>query len=98
MWHNVSFDRHVLNNHGVECGGLGGDTMHMARMYDASRLQGGGPGYSLEALSSDPVIMRASSGNSSWASKTGMSKTFEQPVIKKDGTEVGANRGVQVDS
>jgi hypothetical protein len=48
VWHNFSFDRHVLNNHGIECNGLAGDTMHMARMFDASRLQGGGSGYSLE--------------------------------------------------
>ena len=89
VWHNFSFDRHVLNNHNVECGGLAGDTIHMARMYDASRLQGGGPGYGLEALSSDPKVMRRKDSEAAGvAKKTGMKEIFEQPVIKKDGTEV----------
>ena len=32
VWHNYSFDRAVLFNHGISCAGLGGDTMHMARL------------------------------------------------------------------
>lgn len=69
----------------MECNGLAGDTIHMARMFDASRLQGGGSGYSLEALSSDAEIMKRFG---KVESKTSMKKLFEQPVIKKDGTAV----------
>ena len=45
VWHNYSFDRHVLYNHSIDTKGLGGDTMHMARLWDSSRQK-----YSLEAL------------------------------------------------
>lgn len=51
VWHNYGFDRHALQSMGVVCDGFGGDTMHMARMHDASRKYGGG--YSLEGLSGD---------------------------------------------
>ncbi|GLE10227.1 hypothetical protein PINS_up022265 [Pythium insidiosum] len=37
VWHNYSFDRHVLYNHGIDVQGLGGDTMHMARLTAATR-------------------------------------------------------------
>jgi V8-like Glu-specific endopeptidase len=54
VWHNYGFDRHVLANMGIHCAGFGGDTLHMARLHDASRkLQGG---YSLESLSSDQQV------------------------------------------
>ncbi|KAA8499682.1 DNA polymerase I A, chloroplastic/mitochondrial [Porphyridium purpureum] len=36
VWHNYSFDRAVLYNHGIDVQGLGADTMHMARLYDTS--------------------------------------------------------------
>ena len=49
VWHNYSFDRHVLERHGLAMRGFGGDTMHMARLWDSSRMMRGG--YSLEALS-----------------------------------------------
>jgi DNA polymerase I len=48
VWHNYSFDRHVLNNHGINVAGFGGDTMHMARLVDTSRKR-----YSLEELCND---------------------------------------------
>jgi len=48
VWHNYSFDRHVLKRMGVWPGGFAGDTMHMARLWDSSRK---GKGYSLEDLS-----------------------------------------------
>ena len=51
VWHNYGFDRHVLYNHGVDVVGFGGDTMHMARLWDASRLAG----YSLAALTEELV-------------------------------------------
>lgn len=52
-WHNYSFDRHVLGNvraggQPMQAAGFYADTMHMARLWDASRK---GKGYSLEALS-----------------------------------------------
>jgi DNA polymerase-1 len=40
-WHNYSFDRHILYNHGIDVKGFGGDTMHMARLSDPSRLRYG---------------------------------------------------------
>lgn len=58
VWHNYSFDRHVLENmyiineHGedvkISLRGLGGDTMHMARLWDSSRT--GTKNYSLASL------------------------------------------------
>lgn len=47
VWHNYSFDRHVLSNHGIGCKGFTADTMHLARLWDSSRQ---GKGYSLESL------------------------------------------------
>ena len=37
MWHNYSFDRAVLWNHEIDVRGFGGDTMHMARLWDSNR-------------------------------------------------------------
>lgn len=47
MWHNYGFDRHVFYNHGINVRGFAGDTMHMARLYDASKVFGQ---YALAAL------------------------------------------------
>ena len=47
-WHNYGYDRHILFNHGIDCKGFGGDTMHMARLFDPSLMPGQ---YSLEAQS-----------------------------------------------
>ena len=56
VWHNYSFDRHVMHNDPlrIDCRGFAGDTMHMARLWDSSRnrLSGGG-GHNLTALSHD---------------------------------------------
>ena len=54
-WHNYGFDRHVLNNEGIDVKGFVIDTMHMARLVDTARdkMSGNGTGYSLEALSDD---------------------------------------------
>ena len=49
VWHNYSFDRHVMERLGIHMAGFDGDTMHMARLWDSSRTGRGG--YSLEALS-----------------------------------------------
>lgn len=47
IWHNYGFDRHILNNHGINVSGFGGDTMHMARLADPSR---GPKEYSLSSV------------------------------------------------
>ena len=47
-WFNYGFDRHILYNHGINCQGFGGDSMHMARLVDPSR---GPKAYSLSKLS-----------------------------------------------
>ena len=77
VWHNYGFDRHVMWNEGIDCQGFGGDTMHMARLQDTSRLRAGtGLGYSLEALTGELLSMR----------KRPMSELFGVPRIRKDGT------------
>lgn len=38
VFHNYGFDRHIFYNHGINVKGFGGDTLHMARMYDTSKL------------------------------------------------------------
>ena len=58
-WHNYSFDRHVLGNvreggRPIRAAGFHADTMHMARLWDASRK---GKGYSLEALSGYAILL-----------------------------------------
>jgi DNA polymerase-1 len=55
VWHNYSFDRHVMEQLGITMRGFAGDTMHMARMWDSSRQMRGG--YSLEALSSELALL-----------------------------------------
>ncbi len=47
VFHNVGFDRHVIENHGIQLRGFGADTMHMARLFDPSLLPGS---YSLGSL------------------------------------------------
>lgn len=88
VWHNYSFDRHVLERCGLRCAGFAGDTMHMARLWDSSRVGRGG--YGLEALSSDPALCPPEEG--SVRGKISMKKLFGKKNIKKDGTE-GKVRG-----
>ena len=82
IWHNYSFDRHIFANDGIQCGGFFGDTMHMARLYDSSRLTKGG--YSLESLSGDSKLLGE---KAKVFKKTSMKEIFGKPNIKKDGTE-----------
>ncbi|GFR52186.1 hypothetical protein Agub_g14723 [Astrephomene gubernaculifera] len=56
VWHNYGFDRHVMENMGVCCRGFGGDTLHMARLADASRS--GRRTYGLDNLTADKDIMK----------------------------------------
>jgi hypothetical protein len=76
IWHNYGFDRHVMWNEGIDCRGFGGDTMHMARLQDTSRMKNGGGGYSLEALTAELLNMR----------KRPMKEIFGVARIRKDGT------------
>ena len=73
VWHNYGFDRHVLGNHGVNVQGFGGDTMHMARLWDAARKTTGG--YSLEALTEELVGRK----------KVPMKEIFGVPKLMKSG-------------
>jgi len=71
VWHNYGFDRHVLYNHGNDAQGLAGDTMHMARLWDTSRLTEGG--YSLEGLTATVLNNR----------KVPMKELFGRAKLKK---------------
>jgi len=71
VWHNYGFDRHVLYNEGINVKGFGGDTMHMARLSDTSRMK-----YSLESLTEDLLGQR----------KVPMKEIFGEPRLRKDGT------------
>ena len=84
VWHNYSFDRHVLERMGVCCKGFFGDTMHMARLWDSSRTGRGG--YSLEALTTEEDLM-GPLDMSDARGKISMKKIFGRKNIKKDGTE-----------
>jgi DNA polymerase I len=71
VWHNYSFDRAVLFNHGIDARGFAADTMHMARLWDTSRALTGG--YGLEALSGELLARR----------KASMKDLFARPKLKK---------------
>lgn len=75
-FHNFSFDRHVLFNHGIDVRGLGGDTMHMARVWRTDLKTRGG--YSLEAISE--LLLGTA------AKKVSMKDLFAAPRLKKDGS------------
>ncbi len=74
VWHNYSFDKHVLYNHGIHTRGFGGDTMHMARIANSSRQR-----YSLEELAkfylSDKFV------------KNNITDRFGKPRILKNGEQ-----------
>ena len=72
VFHNFSFDFHVLTNHGCEIGGFAGDTMHMCRLWDTSRLS-----YSLETLSGELVGRK----------KMNLRDRFAKNKLKQDGSE-----------
>ncbi|CAM9558280.1 unnamed protein product [Pylaiella littoralis] len=86
VWHNYGFDRHVMFNspdkreeQKINCLGFGGDTMHMARLWDTSMEKAAGStGFSLEALSS---TLLGDKGK-----KTPMMELFGVPKPKRDGS------------
>ena len=82
VWHNYGFDRHVMNNEGIDVKGFEGDTMHMARLWDTSRDRtsgGGGEGYSLATLSQELI-------DDERFAKVKMIDLFGVPKLRKDGT------------
>ncbi|XP_078180200.1 DNA polymerase I A, chloroplastic-like isoform X2 [Carex rostrata] len=55
VWHNYSFDSHIIQNYGIKLTGFHADTMHMARLWNSNKRVDGG--YSLEALTSNEEVM-----------------------------------------
>ncbi|KAL9232653.1 hypothetical protein vseg_007735 [Gypsophila vaccaria] len=86
VWHNYSFDCHVVENYGISSSGFHADTMHMARLWDSSRRTEGG--YSLEALTRDPRVMNESKmyRGEDLIGKISMKTIFGRRKIKKDGS------------
>ncbi|CDP05771.1 unnamed protein product [Coffea canephora] len=87
VWHNYSFDNHVIENYGLKLAGFHADTMHMARLWNSSRRLEGG--YSLEALTGDSSVMsdaRLCLGEE-LIGKVSMKTIFGKKKIKKDGSE-----------
>ncbi|BFI30949.1 DNA polymerase I [Marchantia polymorpha subsp. ruderalis] len=89
IWHNYSFDKHILGNHGIDACGFYADTMHLARLLDSARtvVQGG---YSLEGLTSDKSLMNGYWGGmdiEEVVGKRSMKHLFGKPNIKKNGEE-----------
>lgn len=88
VFHNYSFDRHILGNHGINVCGFYADTMHLARLWNSARRDEGG--YSLEALTMDPKVMNGSgvAGKDELIEgKVSMKTLFGKRKIKKDGSE-----------
>ncbi|KAL4619143.1 hypothetical protein ACB092_06G058600 [Castanea dentata] len=94
VWHNYSFDNHIIENYGLKVSGFHADTMHMARLWDSSRRTKGG--YSLEALTGDKKVMsgdkKVMSGiqlcpEEELIGKISMKSIFGRKKIKKDGSE-----------
>ncbi|XP_010060415.2 DNA polymerase I A, chloroplastic/mitochondrial [Eucalyptus grandis] len=87
VWHNYSFDSHIIENYGIKVSGFHADTMHMARLWNSSRRTEGG--YSLEALTGDQrVISDAELGNEKdLIGKVSMKTIFGRNKVKKDGSE-----------
>ena len=71
VFHNYSFDYHVLSNHHLHVRGFAGDTMHMCRLWDTSKLS-----YSLETLSGELVGRK----------KMNMRDRFAKNKLKQDGS------------
>ncbi|TVU43033.1 hypothetical protein EJB05_09464 [Eragrostis curvula] len=85
VWHNYSFDSHVIENHGIRVAGFHADTMHLARLWDSSRRSDGG--YSLEGLTNDHRVMNDVPEDFHNAGKTSMKTIFGRKKVRKDGSE-----------
>ncbi|PIA63953.1 hypothetical protein AQUCO_00201341v1 [Aquilegia coerulea] len=87
VYHNYSFDSHVIENYGIKISGFHADTMHMARLWDSARRTEGG--YSLEALTSDSRVMNEAQScrNRELIGKISMKTIFGKQKLKRDGSE-----------
>ncbi|XP_042948696.1 DNA polymerase I B, chloroplastic/mitochondrial-like isoform X2 [Carya illinoinensis] len=87
VWHNYSFDNHVIENYGLKLSGFHADTMHMARLWDSSRRTMGG--YSLEALTGDKRVMSGAElcHEEELFGKVSMKTIFGRRKLKIDGSE-----------
>ncbi|WOL06423.1 DNA polymerase I A, chloroplastic-like isoform X1 [Canna indica] len=88
VWHNYSFDSHMLRNYGINLSGFYADTMHLARLWDSSRKTEGG--YSLEALTSNRKVMSLENlhpVDELVTGKISMKSIFGKNKLKKDGSE-----------
>ncbi|XP_039853051.1 DNA polymerase I A, chloroplastic-like isoform X2 [Panicum virgatum] len=93
VWHNYSFDSHVIENHGIKVAGFHADTMHLAHLWDSSRRTDGG--YSLEGLTNDCRVMDTAPEDLPNAGKTSMKTIFGKKKVRKDGSE---GKVISVDS
>ena len=59
IFHNYSFDRHMLKREGIQIRGLQADTLHMARLWDTSRASWEGRS-AQEHAPSPPIPLRVS--------------------------------------
>ncbi|XP_073151319.1 DNA polymerase I A, chloroplastic/mitochondrial-like isoform X2 [Henckelia pumila] len=86
VWHNYSFDCHVIENYGLKVDGFFADTMHMARLWNSARRTEGG--YSLEALTGDSEVMSdAKRGpGEDVIGKVSMKTIFGRKKLKIDGS------------
>ncbi|WIA09343.1 hypothetical protein OEZ85_008750 [Tetradesmus obliquus] len=88
VWHNYGFDRHVLQRLGFRMQGFGGDTLHMARLWDASRK--GSETYALDSLSRDAKInaelAKTFKPEEVGLPKRGMKERFGLLRLKADGS------------
>ncbi|KAF9587798.1 hypothetical protein IFM89_005673 [Coptis chinensis] len=101
VWHNYSFDSHVIENYGIKLSGFHADTMHMARLWDSSRRTEGG--YSLEALTSNSNVMNGASKATSGKEKlkkigTNGLTTVARVANSSSSTEGGDSLGLTSDS
>ncbi|CAA3033489.1 DNA polymerase I B, chloroplastic mitochondrial-like [Olea europaea subsp. europaea] len=87
VWHNYSFDDHIVENYGLKVSGFFADTMHMARLWNSSRRTEGG--YSLEALTGDPSVIPNAKPRpgEEMIGKVSMKTIFGRKKLKKDGSE-----------
>ncbi|XP_010905964.1 DNA polymerase I A, chloroplastic isoform X2 [Elaeis guineensis] len=88
VWHNYSFDSHVIENYGIKLSGFHVDTMHLARLWDSSRRADGG--YSLESLTGDSRVMSTKQScrdKELVVGKISMKSIFGKKKLKKDGSE-----------
>ncbi|KAM7489740.1 hypothetical protein LguiB_027224 [Lonicera macranthoides] len=85
VWHNYSFQNHVIENYGLNVSGFHADTMHMAHLWDSSRRKKGS--YSLEALTSDPIVMSGSRlyADEKLIGEVSLEAIFGRRTVKKDG-------------